>query len=698
MINIKTYTITHNILVSNKLLDIYITNFWNDVFNNIKDTSHLLLMCKVQFNNSSYRTIGHLRKVNFSDKQLYFEYLSQNLSILNDSYVTTPISNITFSYVIKDGLCTDMNRKLLKDINNNKLAFHSFNKMNLPVSMNPSDYGIIRGTTSFDNFTRYFVIDNSKVFQIDVYLDGLVNKVTILGAINLNWTDTRLINDLEDSYTFKRVIKKSTIYFLDSEVVLSKQILNAKAFNKMKVDKKLVNDFYTMDIETIKQSNGKLIPYLICAYDRIKYITSYGSDPKVLFNTFLDELLSKIKPGLTIIYAHNLSTFDGIFLMRYLLKYGEVNPLLHNSKLMTIKVKIGNKTIVFKDSYLLLPLSLRKLCEAFGTELPKGYFPFNLTDIFYSGVFPKFQYWTKIDLNQFTYIKNLFGKRMWNFQNEATKYCQLDCKVLHEILTKFNELIFREFQVNIHDTPTLPSLAMKIYRIHFMPENTIYQILNKPYWNIRESYTGGAVDVYIPHNRISGLFGKVKALFKQLFYYDVNSLYPSVMANHLMPIGKPIAFEGDIRKMEPNAYGFFYCKITSPTSLKHPLLQRRIKTNDGIRTIAGLGSWSGWVSSVEMDNAIKYGYTFEIIKGYQFETGNIFKEYVQRMYNLRLKYSKGDAMNLIAKLLMNSLYGKFAMKLERTEVAIYNCSTDEGMKEFIELISTLGKSVKIDTS
>ena len=57
-----------------------------------------------------------------------------------------------------------------------------------------------------------------------------------------------------------------------------------------------------------------------------------------------------------------------------------------------------------------------------------------------------------------------------------------------------------------------------------------------------------------------------------------------------MPVGKPIAFEGDIRKYEPNAFGFFYCKMTSPDYLENLILLRRIRTSEGIRTIAGLGS------------------------------------------------------------------------------------------------------------
>jgi DNA polymerase type B, organellar and viral len=93
--------------------------------------------------------------------------------------------------------------------------------------------------------------------------------------------------------------------------------------------------------------------------------------------------------------------------------------------------------------------------------------------------------------------------------------------------------------------------------------------------------------------------------------------------------------------------------------LDHPILQSpkagSIKTVNGLRTIAGLGSWEGWIFSEEMDNAKKFGYEFEILKGYQFEKADIFSGYVNKMYNLRLQYPKGEAMNLIAKLLMNSL-------------------------------------------
>jgi DNA polymerase type B, organellar and viral len=123
------------------------------------------------------------------------------------------------------------------------------------------------------------------------------------------------------------------------------------------------------------------------------------------------------------------------------------------------------------------------------------------------------------------------------------------------------------------------------------------------------------------------------------------------MANTPMPVGKPKYFKGDIRVINPEAYGYFYCEITSPSDIAHPILQQRIKTTEGLRTIAGTGSWTGWVYSDEMYNAQNnHKYQFNVLMGYEFEKGYIFKEYVETMYALRMQFDKNDPMNFVAKL------------------------------------------------
>lgn len=88
-----------------------------------------------------------------------------------------------------------------------------------------------------------------------------------------------------------------------------------------------------------------------------------------------------------------------LFLLKHLINNPElkVEPLVFNGKLISIKVKDSkDRIITFKDSYLMLPMSLRALCKAFKVESVKTHFPFLLSDINYVGKFPDYDLWTDI--------------------------------------------------------------------------------------------------------------------------------------------------------------------------------------------------------------------------------------------------------------------------------------------------------------
>jgi hypothetical protein len=99
-----------------------------------------------------------------------------------------------------------------------------------------------------------------------------------------------------------------------------------------------------------------------------------------------------------------------------------------------------------------------------------------------------------------------------------------------------------------------------------LKENKIPQLTGKIADDIRSGYTGGSCEVYIPQSKPD----------KTMKCYDVNALYPSQMLEQLMPVGVPTYFEGDIRKVEPEAFGFFFCKIIAPDDILHPILQTRV--------------------------------------------------------------------------------------------------------------------------
>ena len=83
------------------------------------------------------------------------------------------------------------------------------------------------------------------------------------------------------------------------------------------------------------------------------------------------------------------------------------------------------------------------------------------------------------------------------------------------------------------DSLTITSLSLKILYTKYKSDKLIIpSITNKElYKEMKNSYYGARVEVYKPYG-------------KNLFYYDVNSLYPTIMRNNPMPVGNPSLIEG----------------------------------------------------------------------------------------------------------------------------------------------------------
>jgi hypothetical protein len=139
--------------------------------------------------------------------------------------------------------------------------------------------------------------------------------------------------------------------------------------------------------------------------------------------------------------------------------------------------------------------------------------------------------------------------------------------------------MYNLFRINAIDYSTLSSLAFAIYRTKFMKEENIPLLTGNIYDFIKLGYSGGAVDIYKPYG-------------KNIYRYDVNSLYPSVMKPFDMPVRDPILFEGDILTYYPDAFGFFLVDVSLPSSIgiNEPILLTRIKRNNTTKTIAPNGS------------------------------------------------------------------------------------------------------------
>lgn len=583
-------------LITKDLLKHYIHQFWKNVVNKLEDNHHVIVLARVKYTNGQVATIDTLQKLNKKDDKYFLERLLTKLELKDDSYISHPIERMIFSYGIREGLSPE--KGIITDVN-----YQTFNKYKLPITFNPIKYGKIIKVVN----NQYIIQISETNLAIIDHEPNNINKIELFkkGELCLEWTD-RYINE----NTFIREIGQKEFTFVNGELKLLTIKKDNKFITPIKKHKQINNKILTMDIET-RVINNDHHPYCISIYDGLItksfFITNYINIEEMMVDSL--KFVCQWKYDNHKVYLHNFAKFDSIFLFKVMIKIGTINPIIHKGKFISIQFRYNNYVLEFRDSYLLLPSSLRKLGQSFNVDMKKGLFPHLFVNdpsisLDYDGLIPSISNFIDVSIDDYIhYMKDfLLNNKSWNLKSEAIHYCELDCISLYEILVKFNHIIFDKWNLNINSYPTLPSLSFAIFRAHYLKENTIVDITGKIYEDIKKSYTGGAVDMYIPQNESH----------EKVYGYDVNSLYPSQMKDKLMPVSDIVYFEGDIRKYEPNSFGYFYCKIKTPDNLEHPILQSHHKTKDGIRTIAALGEYEDMIFSMEMDNAMKIGYNIEI--------------------------------------------------------------------------------------
>jgi hypothetical protein len=185
---------------------------------------------------------------------------------------------------------------------------------------------------------------------------------------------------------------------------------------------------------------------------------------------------------------------------------------------------------------------------------------------------------------------------------------------------------------------------MYIYRKNYLKKFLIF-ISSKYIYNfIKKSYHGGINNIMIPK-------------IKKGYVYDVNSLYPFIMQTKQMPIGKPKWIYKNFKKID-EYFGFIECDMFIPKNIKVSPLSIKYKNT----LIQANGYISGIFFIEEIKNSFKYKCKLiKIHKICNFEKKEIiFKDYITDMYNNRMK-SDNKTDNIIYKLLMNSLYGRFGI-------------------------------------
>lgn len=589
-------------LLTKELLTYYIKTSWKIIFPGKLASKYAAVYITLNYGDGVFKSLGKASKVNVSDLDRYIRFLTGQLDFKDNRYKNNKMDSIYFGFkilstrnlnnyksVIHDTL---HNPRSKKDLNNKQLTTESMNEIfghNLPNNCNLFSWGKIINHEG-DRLVIESTVNDTTYYYI-VELSPSCNHIRISdkveGGLNLlNFTDYPKDSTMVN---FTRVVKNIEYIYKNGVPITTMETKNFSTIVPLTESKSMQNKILTFDIET-RTIEGVMIPYCICYHDGkgtgTFWLTKFVS-PEAMVEAFIKMLLSESHYNNYIVYAHNFSKFDGVFILKHLIKICKelklkTDIIKKDSDLINIRITGPRFNITFRDSFLLLPASLKDLSKSFGLPVyqQKGIFPHAFVSdpnvsLDYIGAVPDFKYFSGITLELYNeYCSHFNKKTKWNLAREAKIYCQLDCISLYQNLIKFSDNIFKDLNVSLKHTPTTSSLALRAFRTKFLNTNTNIPVITDEVFDfIKKSYTGGPVDVFIPHGF-------------NVYHYDVNSLYPFVMQKYPMPVGDLTYFVGNIDMDINDLYektqtkstnnrpnGFFEVEVETPEQLHIPVLQ-----------------------------------------------------------------------------------------------------------------------------
>lgn len=368
--------------------------------------------------------------------------------------------------------------------------------------------------------------------------------------------------------------------------------------------------YSTADIET--GPDGELLDVSLY-YDGSNYETF--SDWGDWLNRVIQ--LSKKNKNLREIWAHNGANFDWQHLIEFCIKNrSDIKPEARMSKSIGISVQLTVEKLRYKihlyDSYRLFPRSLNDLSHDLGVETPK------------------------IDIDILPgELKKINLQKYYEYLKADTIACS---QILTKVQQIINENICTKNPVRKLKS-TVASQAKDIWRREFLKQE-IYVPRNKKFKAFeRKTYHGGLV--LCPDN---GIFNDCTGI-------DRVSMYPAEMAN----INLPTFYRTyKTRKYVPEKPGLYFVEYDTKDN-KFPFI---FDENNKISV-----SGRAYITSIEYDYIVSIGGFVKVIYGFVFTNyAPILRQYSLKLFELKSRAKKENhkALETVAKLFLNSLYGKFA--------------------------------------
>jgi hypothetical protein len=245
-------------------------------------------------------------------------------------------------------------------------------------------------------------------------------------------------------------------------------------------------------------------------------------------------------------------------------------------------------------------------------------------------------------------------------------YCKRDVDVLQSIMLSYVYFIQQNDLGNF--AATTPAQAFAAFRHRFMTHDIFIHDDEDALDLERRAYHGGRCEIFF--------YGRVE---QPLYKLDVNSMYPALMRDNLYPTAKATRYNhlsiDRLREIVSDSLVVAQCRVRTAEAA-YPLIQ------DG-KLIFPVGEFWTYLTTPEVTYALSRGHIQEVGETVTYTGAPIFTEYVKSLYAMRQAYKAqgNQPFQLLCKLLLNGLYGKFG---EKFQDIVDKGRTDAQIPEFVE--------------
>ena len=360
----------------------------------------------------------------------------------------------------------------------------------------------------------------------------------------------------------------------------------------------------------------------------------------------IDDFFKRIKKEANpYIYFHNLK-FDGEFILYYLMKNGfehveskekrnnTFSTLISDMGLfyqIEVYFEVGKKTkkVTFIDSLKIINQSVESMPKTF-----------------------------KIEENKLEIDYNAPREKGHILTGEEEAYIKNDVVIVAKALSYLFNMGLTKMTAGSNALSEYKEITrLNRFRSLYKPLN--YEIDK----DIRRAYRGGFTYLNPVYKNKEVKEGEV---------LDVNSLYPSVMYKEMLPFGEPFFYEGEYQ--EDKVYPLYIQRLTCSFKIKEgkiPTIQikhSRFVDNEYL-TDSGEEPVALTLTSVDLklfleqydvwDLHYESGWKFKAMRG-------LFTDYIDKWIKVKNEatISGNKGIRQVAKIMLNSLYGKFATSLD----------------------------------